>query len=55
MTRAGVRLWERLPDLSFIHKTAFDGIDSADIAAAIRVLRTATERLEHYSRQGADT
>jgi len=55
MTRAGVRLWERLPDLSFIHKTAFDGIDSADIAAAIRVLRTATERLENYSRQGADT
>ena len=55
MTRVGVRLWDKLPDLSFIHKTAFDGIDSADIAAAIRVLRTATERLETYSRQGADT
>lgn len=54
MTRAGARLWDKLPDLGFIHKTAFDGIDSADIAAAIRVLRTATERLENYSRQGAD-
>lgn len=55
MTRAGARLWDKLPDLRFIHKTAFDGIASADIAAAIRVLRTATERLENYSRQGADS
>lgn len=55
MTRAGVRLWGKLPDLGVIHKTAFDGIKSADIAAAIRVLRTATERLENHSRQGADT
>ena len=55
MTRAGVRLWDKLPELSVIHETAFDGIDSADIAAAIRVLRTATERLENHSRPGADT
>jgi MarR family transcriptional regulator, lower aerobic nicotinate degradation pathway regulator len=54
MTRSGARLWGKLPDLTFIHKTAFDGIASADIAAAIRVLRTATERLENHSRQGAD-
>jgi hypothetical protein len=55
MTRAGVRLWDKLPDLTFIHTTAFDGIPSADMAAAIRVLQTATERLENYSRQGAET
>ena len=55
MTRAGVRLWSRLPDLSVIHRTAFDGLDSADVAAAIRVLRTATERLESYSREREET
>jgi MarR family transcriptional regulator, lower aerobic nicotinate degradation pathway regulator len=49
ITAAGTRLWKELPDLGFIHKAAFDGIDAADLATTIKVLRTATERLEHLS------
>jgi MarR family transcriptional regulator, lower aerobic nicotinate degradation pathway regulator len=52
MTRAGTKLWGKLPDLSFIHKVAFKGIDNTEIAVAIRVLRTATERLEDLTRKG---
>ena len=52
MTRAGTKLWNKLPDLSFIHTAAFGGIDDADVAVAIRVLRTATERLDQLSRDG---
>jgi len=37
--------WGELPDPTFIHKVAFDGIDDADIAIAVRVLQTATEHL----------
>lgn len=48
MTAAGARLWKALPDLALIHDVAFKGIDAADIAAAVRVLQTATERLEKY-------
>jgi DNA-binding MarR family transcriptional regulator len=51
ITAAGAKLWGELPDLSFIRSVAFDGIDDADIAIAVRVLRTATERLENL--QGA--
>lgn len=54
MTPSGNRLWDRLPDLALIHDEAFDGIDPADIATAVRVLRTATERLETLSRKGTD-
>lgn len=46
LTGAGNALWGALPDLAFIRSAAFDGIDKADIAVALRVLRTATERLE---------
>lgn len=46
MTKAGAKLWAELPDLSFIRKVAFGDIDETDIAVTIRVLRTATERLE---------
>lgn len=46
ITAAGAKLWGELPDLSFIRAAAFDGIDDADIAVAVRVLQTATERLE---------
>lgn len=49
MTPAGARLWKTLPDLSVIHDVAFKGLPAADIAAAIRVLQTATERLENYN------
>lgn len=48
MTAAGARLWKDLPDLASIHDIAFKGIAAADIAVAIRVLQTATERLEKY-------
>lgn len=54
MTPAGEALWDALPDLSFINEVAFNGLDAADIATAIRVLRTATERLDNHSRKGAD-
>lgn len=52
LTRAGKKLWAELPDLSFIRTLAFDGIDDADLATAVRVLQTATERLESYSKKG---
>ncbi|MCV7037499.1 winged helix DNA-binding protein [Mycolicibacterium moriokaense] len=51
ITEIGEALWRDLPDLSRIHSVAFDGIDAHDIETAIRVLRTATERLEQRSRQ----
>lgn len=46
MTKAGTKLWGGLPDLTFIRAAAFDGIDQTDIAIAIKVLKTATERLD---------
>ncbi|ABI78339.1 transcriptional regulator, MarR family [Hyphomonas neptunium ATCC 15444] len=52
LTRAGKKLWTTLPDLSFIRTLAFDGIDDADLATAVRVLQTATEQLEAYSKKG---
>ena len=47
LTAAGTKLWSELPDLTFIHRVGFEGIDEAAIATAITVLRTATERLEN--------
>ena len=55
MTPAGAKLWEELPDLSIIHRIAFDGIDGAAVATAIDVLRTATERLENFAWTGDNT
>ncbi|MGQ3302370.1 MarR family winged helix-turn-helix transcriptional regulator [Reyranella sp.] len=49
LTRSGKALWRQLPDLSFIHQAAFDGIDETDLATTIRVLRLATERLQTLS------
>lgn len=54
MTAAGTKLWDKLPDLALIHKAAFDGIDGAAIATAMRVLQTATERLDNLSKKGTD-
>ncbi|MEW6256651.1 MAG: MarR family transcriptional regulator [Pseudomonadota bacterium] len=51
LTTAGETLWRDLPDLSFIHQAAFDGIAEADLATTIRVLRLATERLQTRSRK----
>jgi len=55
MTAAGSKLWSELPDLTLIHKAAFDGIDDAAIATAVSVLQIATERLNNLSRKGTDT
>ena len=52
ITATGAKLWGELPDLSFIRSIAFDGIDEADIAVAVRVLQTATERLENLLQKG---
>jgi DNA-binding MarR family transcriptional regulator len=52
LTAAGARLWDDLPDLAFIRSVAFDDIDEAEAATAVRVLRTATERLEQLLRKG---
>jgi hypothetical protein len=54
MTEAGMLLWDELPDLSFIHTAAFDGIDDAELAIAVKVLRTATERLDHLAGKGTN-
>ncbi|KAF5881683.1 winged helix DNA-binding protein, partial [Rhizobium sp. PEPV16] len=52
ITATGAKLWTELPDLSFIRSVAFDGIDDADIATAVRVLQTATDRLENLLQKG---
>lgn len=46
ITPAGIELWEKLPDLTFIHGVAFGGIDEADLQTALRVLQIATGRLD---------
>lgn len=51
LTAAGKALWRKLPDLSFIHEAAFGGIDEAELATTIRVLRSATERLQNLLRK----
>ena len=53
MTGAGTALWDKLLDLETpIHKAAFAGIDKADIAIAVPVLRSAIERLDALSSEG---
>jgi len=49
LTPAGENLWDELPDLSFIHDTAFGGVSQSDAEIVVRVLRTATERLVRRS------
>lgn len=51
LTAAGEALWRKLPDLSFIHEAAFSGIDEAELATTIRVLQSATERLQTLLRK----
>ena len=48
ITDIGEALWRDLPDLTRIHALAFDGIAAEDLETALRVLRTATERLEQH-------
>ncbi|WBP93734.1 MarR family transcriptional regulator [Mycolicibacterium neoaurum] len=52
ITPAGRALWRDLPDLTQIHGFAFDGIDADDLEVAVRVLRTATARLEQHRQEG---
>lgn len=47
LTAGGEALWRTLPDLSFIREAAFGGIDAAELATTIRVLQSATERLQN--------
>lgn len=46
LTASGLKLWSELPNLTFIAQVAFENIEASDIATTIRVLQTATERLE---------
>jgi MarR family transcriptional regulator, lower aerobic nicotinate degradation pathway regulator len=49
MTPAGATLWEKLPDLvAVIRDIAFEGADPAEMAAAVRVLQTATRQLDDH-------
>lgn len=52
LTGSGTKLWNDLPDLGFIHAAAFGGIDEAEMAIAVKVLHTATERLDQLLRPG---
>ena len=52
LTEAGQTLWDELPDLSFIHNAAFDGVDAEAIATTISVLQAATARLDSLARKG---
>ena len=51
LTVAGDTLWRELPDLTFIHEAAFGRIDQADLATTIRVLQSATDRLQSLLRK----
>lgn len=50
LTTAGAALWHQLPDLTFIRDIAFSGFSETDIETTVRVLKTATERLQQRSK-----
>ncbi len=51
ITASGLKLWDELPDLALIEAVAFDGIDAAELATVVKVLQTATQRLnDHLSK-----
>ena len=46
ITEVGQRLWQTLPDpLDMIVKTGFEGVSEAELATVVRVLQSATQRL----------
>jgi DNA-binding MarR family transcriptional regulator len=50
ITDAGVTLWKGLPDpLAVIRAMAFEGADAAEMATALRVLQSATQRLNGHT------
>ena len=53
LTPAGLDLWRQLPDpLDLILKVSFDGVEDAELATVVRVLRAATERLTQHLTKG---
>jgi len=49
LTSAGSQLWDTLPDpIALIQSVAFDGVDEADLAVTIRVLRAGAHRLTSH-------
>jgi MarR family transcriptional regulator, lower aerobic nicotinate degradation pathway regulator len=50
LTDAGKALWERLPDLDFIHQVAFGSEADEMLAATAGVLQRATERMADYGK-----
>lgn len=49
ITAAGRTLWDALPDpIAVIEAVSLDGINDTDLETAIRVLRTATERVTNH-------
>jgi DNA-binding MarR family transcriptional regulator len=54
ITDAGMKLWEELPDpLAVIRAIAFEGSDAAELATALRVLQSATQRLNDHMSEGS--
>jgi DNA-binding MarR family transcriptional regulator len=54
ITGAGMKLWEELPDpLAVIRAIAFEGSDAAELATALRVLQSATQRLNDHLAEGS--
>lgn len=55
LTPQGIELWKELPDpIDLIRRVSFNGVDDADLATVIRVLRTATERLTQHLMEGME-
>jgi len=53
LTALGLKLWKELPDpITLIQTVAFDGMDRTDLETAVRVLKTATERLNNRIVEG---
>jgi DNA-binding MarR family transcriptional regulator len=48
ITASGLKLWDELPDVALIEAVAFDGVDAAELATVVKVLQTATERLNKH-------
>jgi DNA-binding MarR family transcriptional regulator len=54
ITDAGMKLWKELPDpLAVIRAIAFEGSDAAELATALRVLQSATQRLNDHMSEGS--
>jgi DNA-binding MarR family transcriptional regulator len=54
ITDAGMKRWKELPDpLAVIRAIAFEGSDAAELATALRVLQSATQRLNDHMSEGS--